>query len=294
MFRLKIALLSFLAFCQVVQADGQYEQIKEWGEIAVALKGDYLPFGYHNVEGDLIGLEVDLAKDIAQRLNVRLRKVQATSSNRLDFLQRQRVDLVLATMTDTPERRKLVTALEPRYYSSGVTLLLPKKSPIKRWSQLKKKKVCVLERASFNDGLATQYGFQAIQYESTKAGIIALKDGKCAAWMFEEASILAEISTNLSHDRHFPFHAPLPPILVQPWALAIRNEDNDHQLKKALADVLADWHRSGDLIAMHKRWSMPVTDYLTQMNQTWNKKTAAGAYLCQVTDAGAVTPDECK
>lgn len=294
MFRLKIALLGLLAFCQIVQAESQYERIKAWGEIAVALKGDYLPFGYHNVEGDLIGIEVDLAKDIAQRLDVRLRRVQATSSNRLDFLQRRRVDLVLATMTDTKDRRQLVTALEPRYYSSGVTLLLPNKSPVKNWNQLKKKKVCVLERASFNDELATKYGFQAIQYESTKAGIIALTDGKCVAWMFEEASILAEISTNRSRDIRFPFHAPLPPIHVEPWALAIRKDDENHQLRKALADVLAAWHRTGSLIELHKRWSMPVTGYLTQMNQVWNKKNANGTYLCRVSDAGTVSPDVCK
>jgi polar amino acid transport system substrate-binding protein len=96
-----------------------------------------------------------------------LRKIAVTSANRLDFLQSGRVDIVLAAMTDTDLRREIVTIIEPGYYSSGVTLLFPRMSQIDSREELQGKKVCVLESAFFNGDLASTYGFQAINYEST-------------------------------------------------------------------------------------------------------------------------------
>jgi polar amino acid transport system substrate-binding protein len=294
LFKLMVLLLGIFTVARSAWADNTFAQIREWGEVAIAVKGDYQPFGYHNVEGDLIGLEVDLAKLIAQKLGVRLRMTEATSANRLDFLQSGRVDIVLATMTDTNLRREIATIIEPRYYSSGVTLLLPTKSPIDSWEELNGKKVCVLENAFFNGDLANTYGFQAINYESTTAGIEALRDGKCIAWMFEEASILAEIAFKSANDTYFPFHSPLAATLSSPWAIAINKNDSDPSLKKALAEIFADLHRSGKLIELHQQWSMPATEYLLSMKDVWNRKGADGKFICQISEQGDVAPDDCK
>ena len=48
------------------------DDIKARGKLIVALADDFKPWGYRNEEGELKGLEIDLAKDLAKRLGVEL------------------------------------------------------------------------------------------------------------------------------------------------------------------------------------------------------------------------------
>ena len=45
--------------------------IKQKGKIVVGVKADYKPFGYTDPAGKILGLEIDLAYDIAKRLGDR-------------------------------------------------------------------------------------------------------------------------------------------------------------------------------------------------------------------------------
>jgi len=89
------------------------EDVKKKGMLVVGTKGDYRPFGYLDPSGKIIGFEPDLAADVAKRLGVKLELTPVVASNRIQFLQQGKIDLMIATMTDTPERRKTVDVVEP-------------------------------------------------------------------------------------------------------------------------------------------------------------------------------------
>ena len=55
----------------------------------------------------------------------------------MQFLQQGKIDLMIATMNDTPERRKAVGIVEPDYYASGVNVMSSKKAALKNWEQIK-------------------------------------------------------------------------------------------------------------------------------------------------------------
>lgn len=44
--------------------------VKEKGKLVVGVKADYKPFGYTDPAGKIVGLEIDLASDVAKRLGV--------------------------------------------------------------------------------------------------------------------------------------------------------------------------------------------------------------------------------
>ena len=72
--------------------------------------------------GAIVGFEPDLARDVAERLGVRLELEPVVSANRMQFLQQGKIDLMIATMNDTPDRRQAVGIPYPDYYAGGVTL----------------------------------------------------------------------------------------------------------------------------------------------------------------------------
>src|SRR5215211_4589804 len=103
-----LAGLAALAAALPAAAQDTVAKVKQAGVIVVGVKQDYKPWGYLDPTGKIVGFEIDLANDVAQRLGVKTELVPVTAVTRMEFLKNGRLDLVIATMGDTPERRKVV------------------------------------------------------------------------------------------------------------------------------------------------------------------------------------------
>src|SRR3954451_14589975 len=148
-----------LAGTGAVRAD-VLADIKSKGVLVVGTKADYRPFGYLDPSGKIVGFEPDLAADAAKRLGVKLELVPVVASNRIQFLQQGKIDLMIATMSDTPERRKTVDIVEPDYYASGTNVMAKKSEKLTSWNQLKGKKVCLIQGSFYNKELQEKYGIE--------------------------------------------------------------------------------------------------------------------------------------
>src|SRR5436189_4129182 len=102
-----------LALAAAPAAAQTLEKIKQRGVLVVGTKADYQPFGFRDPSGAIVGFEPDLAMDVARTLGVKLELVPVLSSNRIPLLSEGKVDLIIATMNDTPERHKLVDFVSP-------------------------------------------------------------------------------------------------------------------------------------------------------------------------------------
>src|SRR5437762_90756 len=102
--RLIAAVLAGLAgtmmFAGLAQADAM-DDIKKKGVLVVGVKTDYPPWGTRDASGNIVGMEPDMAADVAKRLGVKVELVAVVSSNRMQFLQQGKIDLMIATMSDT-------------------------------------------------------------------------------------------------------------------------------------------------------------------------------------------------
>ncbi|HCB32312.1 MAG TPA: ABC transporter substrate-binding protein, partial [Deltaproteobacteria bacterium] len=83
------------------------------GKIVIGVKADYKPWGYRNTAGGLVGMEIDMAKDVADAMGVKLELVPVQSSNRMQFLEQGKTDMMIATMSDRVDRRKIVGITQP-------------------------------------------------------------------------------------------------------------------------------------------------------------------------------------
>src|SRR3974390_2477090 len=83
---------------------GLMDDIKSRGGLVVGVKADYPPYGFIDSQRRIVGMEPDMAADLARRLGVSLRMVPVLSSNRAEFLNGRKGDLVIATLSITDER----------------------------------------------------------------------------------------------------------------------------------------------------------------------------------------------
>ncbi len=253
-----------------VQAEETLDKIKEAGKIVVGIKVDYRPFGYRNEKGDMLGLEHDLVADVAERLSAKLgkkievEKVVVTAQNRMQFLQQGRIDFMIATMNDTPERRKIISIIEPNYYASGVNLLTRKSNGIKKWEDLKGKTVCTLQGAWYNKTLTEKYGFTAQPYAGPNEAAQATFDNRCIGFLDDDAHAASLL---LGGGPWADFEIPLETQSEAPWGMAIRFDNPE--LQDLLVKATIDWHRKGTIIALEKKWGIKPTKWVQMMHEKY-------------------------
>ena len=133
-------------------------------------------------------------KDVADKLGVKLELEPVVSSNRMQFLQQGKIDLMIATMNDKPDRRQVVGIIEPLYYASGVNMLASKKAGLKSWEQLKGKKVCGIQGAWYNKPVAEKYGADIVAFKGQTEAETALMQGNCIGWVYDDTAFAERLA----------------------------------------------------------------------------------------------------
>ena len=235
------------------------DDIKKKGVLMVGTKGDYRPFGYLDPSGKIVGFEADLAADVAKRLGVKLELTPVVASNRIQFLQQGKIDLMIATMSDTPERRKIVDIVDPDYYGSGTNVMAPKSPHLTGWEALRGKKVCLIQGAFYNKELQEKYGVEGVAFPGTAEAYAALKNGNCVGFAYDDTAIVGE----LLKPEWSTYEMPLDSILFQPWGLAVK------QGEKTFADFMSktttDWHKTGFISQLETKWGLKPTTFAKEM-----------------------------
>lgn len=249
------------------QAD-QLAEIKQKGTLVVGVKTDYPPWGMRDSNGNIVGMEPDMAADVAKRLGVKLELVPVVSSNRMQFLQQGKIDLMIATMSDTPERRKAVGIVDPVYYASGVALLANKAANIKSIEDLKGKPVCALQGAYYNNDMQSKYTqTDLVAFKGIPEAEQALLDGRCVGFIYDDVVLVWKKAQDKKWANFEVL--PLPQWPVVPWGLAVRTEELNGAWGKFMSETVTDWLKSGKLLELEKKW---VGD-----NTAWLKEASAKA-----------------
>jgi polar amino acid transport system substrate-binding protein len=256
-----MALMAMTAVSATAQAD-VLDDIKKRGTLIVGVKADYRPFGFRDPSGAIVGLEPDLAADVAKKLGVKLELVPVVSANRMEFLAQGKIDLMVATMSDKPDRRKVVQVIEPLYYSDAVNVLLKKDSPVKTWEDLKGKKLCGTSGAFYNKDVAQKFGPEISSFDGSDKPLLALKNGDCIGYIYDQTFIAGKL---LDDDWKSGYAMPLPGIMETPWAISVKPGEAGFQ--KVMEDLSKDWMKSGRIVELEKKWGVPPTDYAKRMHE---------------------------
>jgi polar amino acid transport system substrate-binding protein len=252
------------------------ETIQKRGVVRIGVKADFPLFGIRNAAGEVVGFEVDLAERIAKELGVRFEKVVVGNEDRFQKLEQGIIDITIATAFDTKERRQLATAIEPNYYGAGTTVMLRPEERAKDWQDIRGKTLCALQGAYFNRLISQRHIVKLDLYRSVRDALLALKDGRCIGYLHSEVSI----AQYLLQPEWQGYKAPFTPAVITPWAISIPRSERGSELERLIGDIVADWHRSGFLIAKEKEWGIRPSKFLKDAQALWRQKTPQGDFIC--------------
>ncbi|WP_198158305.1 transporter substrate-binding domain-containing protein [Enterovibrio coralii] len=246
----------------------------------VGVKVDYPPWGFIDTDGKNSGFEIDLAEAIGKSMNVDVQFKAVSTANRFQKLNDGQVDLLIATVGDTIERRNKVNMVVPHYFRSGVTAISRKSYQIEGWEDLIGKPVCLTSGAYFNKALIRNYRIDPIILSNNRDLKIALLTNKCQAWAYD-SGILFTIS-NQSAWRDYEI--ALETIMPIHWSFVTRNDADSKRLSDWLSRFLASRIRDGYVKNLAQKWSLPELDFLSQQHSNWNQIDAESKPICTIKD----------
>lgn len=242
------------------------DDIKKKGTLVVGVKADYPPYGYRDASGEIVGMEIDMAKDVATRLGVKVQLEPVVASNRMQFLQQGKTDLMIATMSVNDERKKAVGIVEPYYYAGGVALLAAKGAKIKSGADLKGKPVCAIQGSYYNSEIQSKMtNTDLVAFKGVPENEQALLNGQCVGFAYDDVLLIYKKKADADKWKDFEI-VKLTEITPLPWGLAVKTEDKDTAWGKFMADVSTEWHKKGTLVELEKKWLGENTQWLLDQN----------------------------
>lgn len=231
------SLLLLLFACRLIAAE----------PLRVGLDMSYPPFEMRDEKGQPAGVSVDLARAVGEKIGRPVEFVNMPFDGLIPALRTNRIDVVLSSMTATPERAQSVDFSEP-YLRTGLCLLTPATSDIQSVADLDRagKKVAVI-KGTTGHLWAVQNLKQAQPLVLAKetAGVLEVTQGKADAFIYDQMSTLRNWLGNRDKTR-----AVLKPFKEEAWAIALRkgNDPLRTQVNTALAELRKDgfFDRSAD------------------------------------------------
>src|ERR1700755_3533277 len=136
------AAVALLTLSAVAHADA-LDDIKKAGKVRIAIDTAIPPFGMTDDKMQPAGSDVDTARLLAQDLGVPLEIVTTTGPTRIPGLQTNKADLVVSTLSITPDRAKVIDFSIPYADHPSVVAAL-KGVAISSYADLAGKKVAVV------------------------------------------------------------------------------------------------------------------------------------------------------
>ena len=175
-------------------ADEGYKLVKE-GTLTMATNAYFPPYEYSDGQ-DIIGIDADIAKAIADKMGLELKIEDMEFDSIITAVSTGKADLGLAGMTVTPDRQKNVDFSDT--YANGVQVIIVKEdSTIAKPDDLKGKKIGV-QLSTTGDLTATdEFGKDSVvQYNKGNDAVMALTQGQVDAVIIDNEPAKSYVEAN--------------------------------------------------------------------------------------------------
>lgn len=230
-----------------------YHTIIKRDKMIVGVSFDSKPFGFKDTDGQIKGLEVDLAKEIAERLLGDEDKVvfkNVSSQDRIMEVNSGNVDMIISMMTITPQRKKQVDFSIP-YFIAGQAICVRKDGKIEVLDDLLNKRV-IVELGTTGEKNIKQFAPNAliIGYDDNSKAIGAFVSGWGDAIITDDSLLQGLVMDNSGY-------VLLPKKLTkEPYGIAFKKSGRTKSLRENVNKIIKDITLDGTLLSIKNKWGI--------------------------------------
>jgi polar amino acid transport system substrate-binding protein len=226
-------------------------KIKERGYIIVGVKDNLRPLGFRNAAGQLEGLEIDLARRIAQEILGHAEAITLqplANADRIPALLEDKVDLVIARVSATPSRARLVDFSTP-YYLDGTTFVTQSAQVLQ---DLQQQSIAVLNGS---DTIAI------VRSRFPQARLVGVDSYEAAQKLLaanQVSAFAADATVLTGWVQEFPQYHLLPQLIsTAALAVAMPRGVQFEDLRQQVNGAIGNWQLQGLLRQSILNWGLP-------------------------------------
>lgn len=221
--------------------------IQERGELIIATISDYPPMEYLDEEGNLIGYDIDVVKEIASQIGVTAKIEKKLWGELFDLVKSGEVDIIISSITITPERQNEMLFSAP-YFDAGQSIIVrAENNEVKGIADLKTRKVGVQAGTTCETATLEHVDSSLVMtYESYDPIINDVKNGKVDALVTDLIGSIAFVKEN-----------PELKIVGEPFTqeyYGIATKIGNKELMDEINRILREMKRNGKLNEIKEKW----------------------------------------
>ena len=208
--------------------------------LVVGMDLSYPPFETIDAQGNPAGISVELARALADSLHCALRIENIPFTGLVPALLTGKIDLILSSMTDTPERRKTISFSDP-YLTTGICVLASSKTaPFHGYDIDRPGRVIAVRQGTTAQLWAREHLREAtvLVLDKEAAAVLEVLQGKADGFLYDQMSVW-------KYHREHPVEtvALLEPLQAESWAVGLRPDDT--ALREQVNAFLRGFRASG-------------------------------------------------
>lgn len=208
--------------------------------IVVGMELAYPPFEMTDTQGHAAGVSVEMARALGNFLKSDVVIENIPFDGLIPSLQTHKIDLIISSMTATPERAKTIAFSDP-YLKTGLCLLVGKNSAIQSIQDADQPgKVIAVKKGTTGNIYATDKikNAQVLVLDKEDTCVLEVVQGKADAFIFDQISTYENWRRNPETTR-----AILKPFQEESWAIGLRKGDT--ALRRQVNAFLANYKTKG-------------------------------------------------
>ena len=219
----------------------------------------YPPFETINPQGQPAGVSVELARELGKSLGREVEIQNIPFDGLIPSLQTRKIDLIISSMTATPERARAIAFSDP-YLTTGLCLLTGKNSPIQTIAGADQPgRVLVVKKGTTGHVYTTDNIKRArvLVLDTEAACVLEVVQRKADAFIYDQISTYENWRRNAETTRPI-----LQPFQRESWAIGLRRDDD--ALRRQVNQFLRDYKARGGFEKLGDR-------YLSEQKEAFRK-----------------------
>lgn len=261
-----LACLAALMTASAALAGPAWDNIEKTKVLRVGLMTDSIPGAFYNDKKEWVGMDVDIAEELAKRLGCSLERVAVNNKTRIAFVQQGRIDVSIANMTHKRERDKSID-FSITYFFDGQKLLA-KKGQFTKWEDFVGKKIATMQGTTSEiniKNLLKELGDadadkNVISFQKESECYQALKMGRVAAWTTDSTILLGYAAQDPGQ-----FELVGDFFSNEPYGMGLPEDDS--KLRDAVNFAIQDMWADGTYMQIYNKWYGPDTPYAFPMTE---------------------------